>query len=85
MEHEIHEHKEHATHHAPARKEKDDSLSIPIAIVLAGLLVAGAIVFSEKTAAPAVGAQVPSRVEAGADGDQAPVDILALKPRMPIL
>ena len=79
MEHEQHEHKaEHAT--PAAKKKAGDNLSIPIAIVFAGLLVAGAIVFSEKKAvAPNAAAQAPSRVEAGADTEQAPVEILALK------
>ena len=63
------------------QKKPDDNLSIPIAIVFAGLLIAGAIVFSEKnsptttTAAPSV----PSRDQAGADQSNAPVEILALR------
>ncbi len=72
------EHESREQHHALAQTKKDDNLSIPIAIVFAGLLVAGAIVFSEKSA-PAVVAQVPSRAQEGVDTDKAPVDILALK------
>jgi protein-disulfide isomerase len=78
-----HENTPHRAHQEP-RKGKDDSLSIPIAIVFAGILVAGAIIFSEKST-PAVVAQIPTREQAGADTDNAPVDILALKPTDHIL
>lgn len=73
---------EKIAHHptGQGQKKPDDNLSIPIAIVFAGLLIAGAIVFSEKnspttTAAPSV----PSRDQAGADQSNAPVEILALR------
>jgi protein-disulfide isomerase len=63
------------------QNKKDDSLSIPFAIVFSGLLVAGAIIFSDKQEAPiAAGTQpTPSRAEEGADAEIAPVDLLALK------
>ena len=65
----------------PTAPIRSDSLSIPLAIVFAGVLVAGAIIFTEKTAvqqAP-VAATVPARQEVGADSDQAAVDLLTIK------
>ncbi len=65
----------------PITKKKDDSLSIPLAIVFSGILVAGAIFLSEKQAPtqPVALAQIPTREQAGADSANAPVDLLALK------
>ncbi len=81
MEHEQKTH--HEENHASAkvvREKKDDNLSIPIAIVFAGLLVAGAIVFTEKTApAPSGIAQAPSREQAEPETKDASVEILAIK------
>ncbi len=60
-------------------KEKDN-LSIPLAIVFSGILIAGAILFTDKpTPTVAVADQVPSRAEAGADSQLAPTEILAIK------
>jgi len=77
-----HENKQHENHDAPAgKKKKEDNLSIPLAIVFAGVLIAGAIIFSEKTAPAAVALPVeaPARQQAGADAENAPVELLALK------
>lgn len=71
---------ENEQQHAPhERKKKDDNLSIPIAIVFAGVLIAGAIIFSEKTAPAPTVAPVQARQQDGADSENAPVDLLALK------
>lgn len=67
------------------KKKLDDNLSIPIAIVFAGILVAGAIMFSEQTGTAGVVTQVPSREQVGADTENAPVEILALKERDHVL
>lgn len=75
MEHEQHAAEDHGTH----RKKRDD-LSIPLAIVFAGVLVGGAIIFSDRTAPPtAIKDVVPIREEVGADGDMAPIAELMLK------
>lgn len=58
--------------------EKKDNLSIPIAIVIAGVMIAGAIVYTERPE-NAPGPVIPSRGEVGADTDVAPVELLALK------
>ncbi|MDO8521156.1 MAG: DsbA family protein, partial [bacterium] len=84
MEHEQHHDAahhtgEHVAHHAPP-KGRDD-LSIPVAIVIAGIMVGGAIIFSDKTnptPTPA-GDAVPARQQVGADSDQVPVSELALR------
>lgn len=79
MEHEHQVPHEHPT--SPVSKKKDDNLSIPIAIVFAGLLIAGAIIFSEKVAptTPTKTAEIPSRQQVGADSESAPVELLALQ------
>lgn len=57
-----------------------DNLSIPLAIVFSGILIAGAILFTEKTAAPVAPVQqVPTREQVGADNETAPLDILTLR------
>lgn len=62
------------------RQKTKDNLSIPLAIVFSGILIAGAILFTEKTAAPTEqAAQVPAREQVGADNTDAPVDILKLR------
>lgn len=67
--------------HEAHPKEKD-SLSIPLAVVLAGVLIAGAILFSNNTRAlsPSRSPSIPDRALVGADANQAPVDLLALHP-----
>ena len=64
------------------QKRKTDDLSIPLAIVFAGVLVAGAIIFSERTAPVVQQApvQAGTRETVGADEVEAPVELLALKP-----
>lgn len=62
-------------------KQPKDNLSIPLAIVFSGILIAGAILFTDKpTATVAVADQIPSKVAVGADAQEAPVELLALKP-----
>lgn len=65
---------------APLGKPKDN-LSIPLAIVFSGILIAGAILFTEKPASQAVAAdsQVPAKTQEGADTQEAPKELLALK------
>jgi len=74
MEHEAHTHE-------GAPRRKGDNLSIPLAIVFAGILIGGAIIFSDRpTGVVNDTPQVPSRVQAGADTDLAPVELLTLRP-----
>jgi protein-disulfide isomerase len=62
-----------------AAKPKD-SLSIPLAIVFSGILIAGAILFTEKSAVEVAPAQqVPAREQVGADTEAAPIEILTLR------
>lgn len=72
------------THHDTpiTHTKKKDDLSIPLAIVLAGALVAGAILFTNTTApTKAVKDQAISAPEAAAENtDQVPVALLALQP-----
>jgi len=66
---------------APLPTEAKNNLSIPIAIVLAGVLIAGAIFMTEPMqAAPAEGANIPVRAAVGEDTSVAPVELLALRP-----
>ncbi len=64
----------------PTPKRRGDDLSIPLAIIFAGVLVAGAIIFSERATPvvkqPVVEAGVRDTV--GADEANAPVELLAL-------
>lgn len=80
---------EHTTHHeeTTTHTKKKTDLSISIAIVLAGALVAGAILFTNDTApAKAVAGQAVSAPKAVAvDSDQVPVDLLALRPNDHVL
>lgn len=63
-----------------------DNLSIPIAIVLAGVLVAGAIIFSDRTTTAGGGVgNVPSRNQVGADDTDIPTELLALRENEHIL
>lgn len=86
MEHEKHPHvTHHATHHPSSNEihpKKKDDLSIPLAIIFAGVLVAGAIIFSDNThpALALKGPSVPDRQAVGADSSDAPVAELALRP-----
>ena len=78
------EHKPEGEYHPianVANAKNKDNLSIPLAIVFSGILVAGAIFLSEKQAPKPVvqGAQVPAREQVGADSENAPVDLLTLK------
>ena len=67
---------EHTTHHhAPQKK---DDVSIPLAIVLAGLLIAGAIFFSNKNN-PSSAAPIQANAKVAVDNTQAPLTELALK------
>ncbi|MDO8521307.1 MAG: DsbA family protein [bacterium] len=84
MEHEEHSHAPHhvsvhETHHALSKRR--DDLSIPIAIVIGGILIGGAIIFSDKNGpAPVPLADtIPARQQAGADSDAAPTELLALR------
>ena len=62
-------------------KQPKDNLSIPLAIAFSGILIAGAILFTDKpTATVAVADQIPGKVALGADAQEAPVELLALKP-----
>jgi protein-disulfide isomerase len=62
-----------------AAKHKDN-LSIPLAIVFSGILIAGAILFTEKSAVPlAPSEQIPARQQVGADSESAPIEILTLR------
>lgn len=62
-----------------APKQKDN-LSIPLAIVFSGILIAGAILFTEKpTTTVAVADQVPAKTQAGADTQEADPALLAIK------
>lgn len=76
------EHQQHPQEHKPvSSKKKNDSLSIPLAITFSGILIAGAIIFSDNTAVKVAApeAQAPSREQVGADITVAPLDVLALK------
>lgn len=63
--------------HHVTRVKRDDSLNIPIAIVFAGILIAGSIIFSNKSIAgvPAAGGVPPP----AADAPVADVDVKLLK------
>ena len=64
----------------PTPKQRDN-LSIPLAIVFSGILIAGAILFIDKGAAQvAAGAQAPAKNQVGADTQEATPDQLAVKP-----
>jgi protein-disulfide isomerase len=59
---------------------KKDNLSIPLAIVFSGILIAGAILFTEKTPTTiSVADQVPAKTQVGADTQDAPIELLKLK------
>lgn len=65
---------------AGTAKQKDN-ISIPLAIVFSGILIAGAILFTEKSTPPtAPTQQIPAREQAGADSETAPIAILTLRP-----
>lgn len=70
--------KEVPTHENNASKKKDDNLSVPIAIVFAGILIAGAIIYTDKPTSTVV-AQAPAGSEVNGATTNAPVDILALR------
>src|SRR3989338_328212 len=78
MEHEQHHDPHHAVHHAP---KKHDDLAIPLAIVVAGVLIGVAILISSDSSgiAKPLADSIPSREQAGADSDQVPVSLLALR------
>lgn len=64
----------------PEPKQKDN-LSIPLAIVFSGILIAGAILFTEKPKTTvAVADQVPAKAQVGSDSQEADPSILAIKP-----
>lgn len=66
---------------SPVETKQKDNLSIPLAIVFSGILIAGAILFTEKpTTTVAVADQVPAKTQVGADTQQAPTELLAIKP-----
>jgi protein-disulfide isomerase len=61
--------------------KKHDNLSIPIAIVIAGALVAGAIIFSDSPKSAGQAADnIATRNQVGADTDTADASILAIRP-----
>lgn len=65
----------------PEKKQsKFEDLSIPLAIVFAGILVAGAIIFSDSknVAQPTDGANIAGRQEQGDDTVTAPLSVLTL-------
>ncbi len=64
----------------PLDGKPKDNLSIPLAIVFSGILIAGAILFTETNSVPTLaGDNIPARGEQGADSESAPVEILALR------
>lgn len=66
---------------APEKKQsKFEDLSIPLAIVFAGVLIAGAIIFSDSKSPTqaGAGAQIPGRQEQGNDSTDAPADVLKI-------
>ncbi len=63
----------------PTPKKEQSPLAVPIAIVLAGALVAAAIIFSDKTAPAAVAANPAANVPAGPDAAVVK-EILKIKP-----
>ena len=79
MEHPTHPHMGHQ--HPAVHPKKKDSLSIPLAIVVAGVLIAGAVIFSDNTRSlqPLKDSSIPDREQVGADSDQASVAELALR------
>ncbi len=74
------EHPTPAVHHV-TKPKRDDSLNIPIAIVFAGILVAGAIVFSNKNvaSAPLQAPGAPSVAQGDPTGGPVDVALLTLK------
>lgn len=57
-----------------------DNISIPLAIVFSGILIAGAILFTEKTKVAVTPVdQIPAREQVGADNMEAPIAILSLR------
>lgn len=80
MDHETHTAAHHDTPVTHTRKK--DDLGVPLAIVLAGALVAGAIFFTNGgTSAKAVGNQVVAAPEADVQkSGEVPLDLLALQP-----
>lgn len=65
---------------SPIEARQKDNLSIPLAIVFSGILIAGAILFTEKPKTTvAVADQVPAKVQVGADSQEADPSILAIK------
>ncbi|OGZ04715.1 MAG: hypothetical protein A2845_05490 [Candidatus Lloydbacteria bacterium RIFCSPHIGHO2_01_FULL_49_22] len=67
-----------ATHHVTHTK-RDDSLNIPIAIVFAGILIAGSIIFSNKTAVGTPTLAAGGVPPPAADAPVANVDVNLLK------
>ena len=62
-------------------RAKKDNLSIPLAIVFSGILIAGAILFTNNTPAKVAAiAQAPVRNQVGADTQEATPDQLSVKP-----
>ena len=84
MEHETRGHTDHHQHDETHPKKRE-GLSVPLAIIFAGMLVAGAIIFSDNTQSAtafknlSVVAQPREQADTGA-GDLAPLDELALRP-----
>lgn len=73
------EQENHASQSQKIGKTGND-FTIPLAIIFAGVLVAGAIIFSDQTKAPQQpgGVQVAARGETGVDNTDAPVSALQL-------
>lgn len=67
--------------HHVVKKKKDDNLNIPIAIVFAGILVAGSIVFSNKNiaSAPLQAPGAPTVTQGDPTDNPVSVDLLTLK------
>ncbi len=82
-EHETHHNSAHTPSHEPHQEKKSSSgnnLSIPVAIVVAGFLIAGAILYTDRGSVKADGVNIPARGAVGADSAQATPEDLALRP-----
>lgn len=71
---------EHITSVPEKRQSKFEDLSVPLAIVFAGVLIAGAIIFSDSknVTQPTDGANIAGQQEQGDNNTNAPLSVLAL-------
>jgi protein-disulfide isomerase len=63
------------------RKKKDDSLNVPLAIVIAGLLISGSIIYTNNGSGSAAPTQVAGALDGAVDvgSKQIPLDLLTVK------